>query len=536
MLKNNQLSHRYLIFVIGILLILGIFFRFVNIEKKLFHGDESITTVRIAGIRHQEVKDLIPRGKVITPEVIKKFQRVNESGKTLVNTVEVTAEMAPQHTPLYFIVARIWVQIFGDSVIAIRLLSALISLLSFPAIYWLCLELFKSPTVAAIAIALITVSPVHIIQAQNSRPYSLWILTILLSSIFFLRAIRQNKKLNWFLYGISLALSLYTFLFSCFVFIAHTIYIVAIENFRKSKTLTNYLLTSLFVIISFTPWLFVVIANFNTANRMTSWTKMPASFLKLVQAWLKNFCDIFILWHSEFENKLLISENTFTWVVGICLLTLLLYAFYLLYKQTPKTVWLFVFTLTGVCALALVAADLVLGGRRSALGRYLFPSVLGIQLAFAYLLGNKITSLSLNATKRKIWQVITLTIISAGVFSNTLSYQSESWNGLNDFIIQSSRIINQAENPLVISDGDIIFSLMPLNFRLKPHVRLLLISESTETAIPDNFNDVFLWQTSAKLHSQFKQKKLEIKPVLQDYKREGTIWESSSPNTLWKLE
>ncbi|MBV6624336.1 MAG: glycosyltransferase family 39 protein [Rivularia sp. (in: Bacteria)] len=534
MLKNYQLPQKYLIFLISILLILGIFFRFANISQKLFNGDECITTVRIAGFRHQEVNNLIPRNQVISPEDIKKFQFVKDSEKNLINTVEVTAEMAPQHTPLYFILARVWVQIFGDSVIAIRTLSALISLLCFPAIYWLCLELFKSPTVGWVAVALMTVSPIHIIQAQNSRPYSLWILTILLSSIFFLRAIRQNKKSSWFLYGISLSLSLYTFLFSWFVFIAHTIYIFAIESFRRTKTLINYLITSLLVAISFIPWLLIVIANFNTANQMTSWTGKPASFLRLVQAWLKNLCDIFIFWHSEFQNKLLISESIFTWVVGICLLTLLLYAFYLLYKQTPKTVWLFVFTLTGACSLALVSADLLLEGRRSALSRYLFPSVLGIQLAFAYLLGNKITCLSLNSTVRKIWQIITVIIISAGVLSNTFSSQTESWNGLNDFIIQSSGIINQAENPLVISDGDIIFGIMPLNFRLDSHVRLYLISDSTEKAIPNNYSDVFLWNSSKELRSQL-EKQFELKPVFQDYKREGTIWENSSPATLWKL-
>lgn len=206
----------------------------MNIEEKLFHGDECITTVRVAGFRHQEVNDLTPRDRVITPEEIKKFQRVNKSGKNLINTIEVTAEMAPQHTPLYFLLTRVWVQIFGDSVIVMRTLTALISLLAFPAIYWLCIELFQSPTIGWIAVALMTVSPVHIFQAQNSRSYSLWVLTILLSSAAFLRAVRLNKQSNWLVYGITMALSLYTFLFSSFVFIAHTIYIFVIENFRKT--------------------------------------------------------------------------------------------------------------------------------------------------------------------------------------------------------------------------------------------------------------------------------------------------------------
>ncbi|MEO1377828.1 MAG: hypothetical protein AAFW70_26830, partial [Cyanobacteria bacterium J06635_10] len=171
------------------------------------------------------------------------------------------------------------------------------------------------------------------------------------------------------------------------------------------------------------------------------------------------------------------------------------------------------------------------------LGRYLFPSVLGIQLTFAYLLATKLTSIPLNNTAKNIWKIITIVIISGGVLSNSLSSQTESWNGMNDFIIQSSRIINQAKNPIVISDDDIIFGVMPLNFRLASHVKLILMSESKETTIPDDFSDVFLWKSSVKLRSQLEDKQqLSFKPVFQDDRRKGTIWETSSPATLWKLD
>ena len=114
---------------------------------------------------------------------------------------------------------------FGQSAVAMRLLSVLTSLLVFPAIYWLCKELFDLPLVAWIAMALVAVSPVHIIHAQNARPRTLWILMILLSSGALLKAARLNRKRDWILYGIALTLSLYTFLFSVLVAIAHGVYI-----------------------------------------------------------------------------------------------------------------------------------------------------------------------------------------------------------------------------------------------------------------------------------------------------------------------
>jgi uncharacterized membrane protein len=68
------------------------------------------------------------------------------------------------------------------------------------------------------------------------------------------------------------------------------------------------------------------------------------------------------------------------------------YSFYFLYKTTAKQAWLFVFTLTATPALALILPDLIVGGYRSAMSRYLMPCQLGFLIAVAYLLANKITS------------------------------------------------------------------------------------------------------------------------------------------------
>lgn len=536
MLEHYRLPPNRLRFIIAILLIMGVFFRFVNLDQKLFWGDECITSVRAAGYKGELVYKSIPRDEIITPEEMKKFQRVNP-GTSLIDTIKVTAIGAPQHTPFYFLLTRVWMQCFGNSVIAMRTLTGLISVLIFPAIYWLCIELFESSKVAWIAVALMTVSPVHISQAQNARPYSLWTLMILLSSAALLQAIRLNKKINWVIYGVTLALSLYTYLFSIFVVISHGIYVVVRENFRISKTLTAYLLTLGLAILSFIPWIFVVFTNINTAKGMTDWTSEPAPFLDLVGSWLKNLCDIFIYWHYEYERRLFLSEERFIIYLGIALVALIVYSFYFLCRRTPKAVWLFILTLTGVAALALVLADLFLGGRRSALGRYLFPSIVGIQVTVAYLLATKITSKPDSNLRVIKWQFVTVVLISLGVLSCTISSQTESWDGRDDFIIQSSRIINQAPHPVVISDDDIIYGLMPLNYRLAPHVRLLLVSQSTEPVIPEGFSDMFLFSPSQELRAQLEKKqKIQIKAVYQDSYLGSFVWKRSSPTILWKLE
>ena len=64
---------------------------------------------------------------------------------------------------------------------AIRSLSALISLLIFPCIYWLCRELFNVPlSVPGVAIALMAISPIQLVYAQEAREYILWLVTIII--------------------------------------------------------------------------------------------------------------------------------------------------------------------------------------------------------------------------------------------------------------------------------------------------------------------------------------------------------------------
>lgn len=530
--------HRNVRFLIAIVIALGIFFRVVNLDQKIIDGDESITQVRAAGYKGEgygveeyqgeSVAKLIQRDRVVTPEEMARFQRI-QANPSAIDTIKATANGAPQHPPLYWLLIRFWMQAFGNSAHALRSLSVMFSVLTFPALYWLCWELFGSAIVSSIAIALVTVSPVHIFQAQNTRPYSLWILMIVVSSAALLRALRSDRKLNWVIYGVTLALSLYTYLFSIFVLIAHGIYVIVREGFRKTQNLTAYLLTSGLVILSFLPWILVVLLNLKTANQMTSWTAMPVdSYIDLFWSWVKNLADVFLFWNVQFTSVLPLTEPLFVFSFGTALVIFVTYAFYFLTTHSSKKEWVFLFALTGVTVLTLIAADLILGGRRSALGRYLYPSILGIQMTVAYLLGMKFPG-------SIVWRVVTVVLLSCGVLSSAVSAQTELWNGHPDFSLQSARIINQTTRPLVISDDDIVFGLMPLNTRLAPKVRWILVSQPEQVRISDEFSDVFLYSASDNLRSQL-EKKYQFKPAYQ-YSYPGSfIWKASPPSILWKID
>lgn len=537
---NNKLPNSWALpptwlrFLVIVLLVLGVFFRFVNIDRKVYWFDETFTSLRVAGYTMAEVVAPLCNGQEIGIEDLLKYQRPAPE-KTLTDTITSLAKEDPQHPPLYYTMMRFWVQWFGSSVAVTRSLSAIISLLVFPSIYWLCLELFNSWLVGWVAVALIAVSPFHVLYAQEARQYSLWTVTILLSSATLLRAMRLQTKLSWLMYAVSVALGLYTFLFTALVSIAHGVYVVAIESFRLTKRVIAYLLASSVALLAFTPWLVVVITQLNQANKATDWTylvKIPQ--LQLLRIWAINLSYFFFDFGLDLGNY----ENEPRYkLITKCLVPLILifvgYSLYFLYRHTPKQVWLFVFTLIGVTALPLAIPDFVLRGARTLSPRYLIPAYLGIQLAVAYLLATQITA---NVKwRQKLWQLVMVTLISLGIISCAISSQAESWwlKTLNVYTPQTVKIINQASKPLVIGFCHGIWPLgdkLPLSHLLDPKVRLMLVSGSNVPLISNSFSDVFLYNAGDYPFLKEFRSKLENE---QKYKIEENIYPKKLG--LWKL-
>lgn len=528
MLKN-QLAQRWelppigLRFLIITLLVLGVFFRFVNLDRKVYWYDETFTSIRVSGYTEAEMAQQLSPPHVINIEALQKYQRPN-SEKHVIDTIKGLAVEEPQHSPLYYVIVRFWVQWFGSSIAVTRSLSALISLLAFPSAYWLCLELFDSPLIGWVAVALIAVSPFHVLYAQEAREYSLWTVTILLSSAALLRAMRLKTPGSWSIYAVTLAVSFYAFLFSGLVAIGHGIYVAASERFRVSKTLLAYLIALVSSSLLFIPWLLVITTNLSQTRKATVWTQAKSSLLSMSRSWVGNlgrfFSDLNIRPLDQF--------------IHLILLVLVGYALYFLYRNAPERVWLFIFTLIGATALSLVLPDLIFGGLRSTMGRYLIPSYLGIQLAVAYLLTTKLAGSIGNRRQQRLWQVVMIALVSCGVLSCTISSQAQTWpnkdRNLGTPVVAG--IINQATHPLLISDTEVA-DILSLSYLLNPKVQLLLqprcytcsVNSLSEVKpyipkkIPDGFSDVFIFHTTSEewLHELEKEQAYKIEPVVKSY-------------------
>jgi len=523
---NFRLSKNPWRLLIIVLLVLGIFFRFANLEQKPYWGDESLTSQRISGYTNQDFQAIVLQGNKMKAVEVQDYQRPH-SKRDLMDAINALVKHG-EHPPLYYLMARFWMQLFQNVVTTPRSLSAVISVVAMPCIYLLCGELFESSLVGWVAIGLLAISPLQILYAQEARQYSLWTVTILLSSWALLRAMRLQSKLNWGVYAVTLALGFYTHLISVIVAIGHGIYVLVHESFRFSKTLIAYVLASLAGCLLFLPWIGVMIADSQVENPSPGWSKTPTPLPSLVQSWLVNISHVFVDLNDSFVYGNL-------WIYALTSM-LVLYAIYFLCNHTPKRIWLFVCLLIAVPALFLVLPDLLGGGRRSTPLRYFIPSSLGIQIAVAHLLYSKITSgINFGNWQQKLWQLITVVIVSSGVFSCALISQSDTWwtKGREYYHTDVAKIVNPKDQPLIIATW---FDIRTLSHSLAPHVVLQAIRPLQEVnSVGKGFSNVFVYQSKATLDYLLEENPNYTIDKTWKWKRQTTPV-NTTQTTLWKLK
>ena len=522
-------------FLIVTILVVGIFFRFANLDQKVYWYDEVSTSLTVVGYTEAEIVQSLNENEPVEPKALQKYQRFNPE-KSVVDTVRRLVEENPHHPPLYYVINRIWRKIFGTSILAMRSLPALISLLAFPCIYWLCLELFEEPITGWVAVALIAVSPFHLAYAQEARQYSLWIVIILISSAALLRAVRIKTLFSWAVYGITITLGLYTQLFFGLVAIGHGIYLFANNGFRFSKTVKSYLVVFLTSLVVFIPWIVILVNQYSQAHRLTDWARMyDKTNEELVKSWIHNLSLAFFdIGQAEYSDKFLLLYVLVVSLVG--------YSIFFLCRNTPRRIWLFILTLMGASAFPLILPDLLWEGQRTVTPRYLIPCYLGIQLAIAYLISSKLNAIYVKYWQQKFWQLVTIIVISLGIFSSIIYSQSASWwnKFLNAENISVSQIINQATKPLLVSNVPTNF-IISLSYMLEPKVQLqtvpicgnctLNLQEKKQLNIPKiakGFSDIYLFKAYP---PESWKNELETQ---QDYKVElvfqgDVLW-------LWRLE
>lgn len=499
------------------LIALGVIFRFGNLNQVYWH-DETFTALRMSGYTAPDVKADIFNGTLVTVDDLMYYQWPNEE-RTVVDTVDSLIIDDPQHPPVYYVLIRQWVAALGNSIGIARSLSVFISLLSFPAMYWFCQELFtvadtrqqfpplQRQLTSLFTTVLLALSPFHVLYSQEAREYALWTVLILTLNAVFLRAIRHFTGLNWIFYTGLLVTSLYTHPFTGFFALGHGVYLLAVEKFRPSRQAIAGCLAIVVGLSSFIPWAWILLRNsFDTIG--LSWTSVPLPFSVLLKVWGLHVVRGFFLTRGDF------GFDTWQVYVGLPLALLLIaYSLYFICRHTPWRFWLFVLLLISSSCLPLILPDLILGGQRSTAGRYLVPTVIGVQIAIATVL--MMQSQVKNRLSRRCWRSVTAIVLMLAIVSNFSILKADStWPKFLSYgMPEVARIVNKSPDPLVISSSDAINfgSVFSLSHAIDLQAHFLLfdfgrvLDDSSPSELMEKFEDVFLLNPSDELRESVEK-------------------------------
>ncbi|KYC38553.1 glycosyl transferase family 39 [Scytonema hofmannii PCC 7110] len=533
---TNNKTPKWLKFFAITMLVVGIFFHFFNLNNKVYWHDEVYTSMRAAGFTRDEIDKELFQDRIVPATELQKYQRP-KLGSTTEDTIKSLAIEDPQHPPLYFLIARFWMQTFGSSLTASRFLPVLFSLMGLPLMYALGLEVFASPIMAILATVLLALSPFDILFAQTARQYSLLTTLVIGSSFTLLQALRLPTLRNWGLYALSSALGFYSHPFFGLTTIAHGVYVLLLKvSFQKLtmtspqaerkfyradyKTINQFFLAIACSLLLYSPWIVVLVTNYQRAAATTDWTKFKVEFLYLLKLWILSFSSLLLDLDFGFNN-------IWTYVPRLTILAVIEVGIYQVCHRTPKATWLFIVTTIFVPFLLLAVPDLLLGGKRSAVSRYLISCYPGIQLVVAYLLGIHILQ------GCKLWRGIMVLLSAGAIASCTVSAFSETWwnKDLSYHNAEVARYINASSSPKIISEiGDDFTNtgdLISLSYLLQDDVSLVLLSqppqlENVKSLLSESI-EPFVFRPSGKFIKKLKPE-------------QGQLVEVFAPGRLWQLK
>jgi uncharacterized membrane protein len=351
-----------------------------------------------------------------------------------------------------------------------------------------CRALFGSRLAGWLGAAVLAASPFQLFYAQEAREYALWVLLTLVSSLALLHALRRpGERRRWAVYAVALVLGLYTFVLTLFVVAAHAVVVGATAGrSRVRQVAAPFAACVAIAAVLFSPWLVVIYRHRAAISATNSWTKDPISPAALLQSWLGSLGLDFVAtrWTGAAET-----------LAFLPFLALTCYAAYVLIRQ-GRSARLTVTSLFAAAALPLMLADVVLGGQRSSIARYLIPALIAVQLAVVFLFATKLESRE--PFPRALWSCVALVVIGVGLGSWANSLQARTWplkdDGGNRGDLFVARVVNAEPHPMLVAT--VVGRVLVLVHLLHDDVRVALATRTVTPAIDPGREQVFLYGSS----------------------------------------
>lgn len=399
-----------------IAVIFGLFFRVHAVDRKIYGFDETATQLRVAGRTLPTYERDLRANRFDSLDSIRTHYQLVQPASRADSTIRSLVIDDPQHAPLYFLLERQW-QAVGTSISAWRSLGVLIGLVLLPITWWLAFAGFDRES-ALVFVALIAVSPFHVLFAQYNREYGLWTVFTALSSAMLLVCLGRPSSRTWVGYGLSLVAGLYTDPLFAYVIVAHAAFMAYDIAFRRGarKNAYGFAIAAVIAVVAYVPWLLVIFRQWHIIKTETAWNGVALPLKLLVSKWAFEIGNVFF--DAEYEQLRYIP------IVFVVLVVVAVAAARAIAKERRTNLGIAI-SLVVVPALPLVLGDLLFHESRSTAARYLTPVWLGLELLVAVGLSSWMRSS--DRRHRALGTCCFAVLVAGGIFSLARSGASTFW-------------------------------------------------------------------------------------------------------------
>ncbi|OUL31236.1 hypothetical protein BV372_20735 [Nostoc sp. T09] len=271
-------------------IILGASLRFWNLGLKPLWTDEVITAIFSLGNNYNN----LPLNVLFPLERVPEIFTFNPG----ITYAQIANNLATQstHPPLFFCGMYSWLEWINPSCQAcvkeLRLLPALFGVGAIAAIYAVNNIAFSS-TAGIVGALLMAVSPFAVYLSQEARHYTIpmFLITLALLGLMQIQQdIFQKKTIRiwvWVLWVLVNIIGLYVHYFFVLAFIAEILTLLVLMYWDKTKVVNKHkiwltlILSTSTVMISFMPWLLVILSHSNFSQ--TNWLPAPSNIAPIYQ-------------------------------------------------------------------------------------------------------------------------------------------------------------------------------------------------------------------------------------------------------------
>jgi uncharacterized membrane protein len=433
-----------------IIVLLGIFLKFYNIDYRYFWYDEVCTVTQTSGVSY---KEKIPLNELKNISYYHDLLHLNKQGYTIGDQLKGQWN-TPNLNPLHYAILTFWHRIAGDKDISYRLLNVLLFLLTLPLLFYLVKLLFKSDLAGWIAISLFSVNGFFQYYTFEARYNILCLFLIILNQIMFLKAVRGSGYLWWAGYLLSGILCLYSSFLLGLIFVAHFIYIVFFER----KVFIPYLISTVIIFLGYLPWLISIINHQDQIFKSLAWhgtygANQNIFSLIFAQFYFVSYSfdllDNYLEQVKMFVNHNLAGNYTF-FIINLIIIVLLIFSAIYTYKKGERKLFVFILLFIIPQFLFFLISDLVRKTGMSLILRYNILNIIGFILFLVFLFKEKIIKGSyvfFGIFLLLVTLCITTDFYMADKYP-TKMYQSD---------INNSALLSRSDSSLLISDMKTLF-------------------------------------------------------------------------------